>query len=99
MLGSGDKASLLNVVIIGVVCVAATVVAVFLVDRLGRKLLIYQGDVQMVVCFIVVAVAMGVSTGHISNSSATLIIVFQCLFTAGFAGSWGCLGWLVSHPR
>ena len=98
-LGSGEKASLLNVVIIGVVFVCATVVAIPLVDRLGRRILLFQGDIQMIISFVVVTIAMGVSfnkvTGDIANSSAILIIVFQCIFTAGFGWSWGCLGWLV----
>lgn len=99
VLGSGQNSSLLNTVIIGAVNVASTVVAIVMVDRFGRKLLFIEGGTQMLVCFIAVAAIMGASfntqTGHIANGPAAAIIVFECLFTAGFAWSWGPLGWLV----
>ncbi|KAK9833198.1 hypothetical protein WJX74_009836 [Apatococcus lobatus] len=99
VLGSGQNSSLLNTVIIGAVNVASTVVAIVMVDRFGRKLLFVEGGIQMLVCFIAVAAIMGASfntqTGHIANGPAAAIIVFECLFTAGFAWSWGPLGWLV----
>ncbi len=99
VLGSGQNASLLNTVIIGAVNVGSTVVAIVMVDRFGRKLLFIEGGTQMLVCFIAVAAIMGASfnttTGQIGNGPAAAIIVFECLFTAGFAWSWGPLGWLV----
>ena len=67
--------------------------------RLGRKVLLVEGGVQMFICFVVVAGVMGGSfnkvTGYIPKKSATTILAFECLFTAGFAWSWGPLGWLV----
>lgn len=67
--------------------------------RLGRKILFAEGGIQMFICFIVVAAVMGSgfnkTTGNIPNNSASVILAFECLFTAGFAWSWGPLGWLV----
>ena len=67
--------------------------------RVGRKVLFAEGGVQMFICFIVVAGVMGGSfnktTGFIPKHSASAILAFECLFTAGFAWSWGPLGWLV----
>ena len=67
--------------------------------RLGRKILFAEGGLQMFICFIVVAAVMGSSfnkvTGYIPRKSATTILAFECLYTAGFAWSWGPLGWLV----
>ena len=52
----------------------------------------------MFICFVVVAGVMGGSfnkvTGYIPKNSASTILAFECLFTAGFAWSWGPLGWL-----
>ena len=53
----------------------------------------------MFICFVVVAAVMGSTfnktTGFIPKHSASAILAFECLFTAGFAWSWGPLGWLV----
>ena len=53
----------------------------------------------MFICFVVVAAVMGASfnktTGNIPSGPAGAILAFECLFTAGFAWSWGPLGWLV----
>lgn len=66
----------------------------------GRKRLFLFGSVQMFIAFIAVAGIMGkgfdITTGHIDSGLAKAIIVFECIFTAGFAWSWGPLGWLVS---
>ncbi|KAK9794050.1 hypothetical protein WJX73_008116 [Symbiochloris irregularis] len=99
VLGKGASASLLNVVIIGAVNIAATFVAIFVSDRYGRRPLFLQGSGQMIVSFIVVAIVMGlgfnIATGNIPKPDASAIIAFECLFTSAFAWSWGPLGWLV----
>ena len=47
----------------------------------------------MFICFVVVAAVMGASfnknTGYIPSGPAGAILAFECLFTAGFAWSWG----------
>lgn len=47
--GASTSNALLSSVIIGLVNVAATVVAILAVDRLGRRFLLLQGGAQMVV--------------------------------------------------
>ncbi|KAL3148694.1 species-specific tRNA processing [Trebouxia sp. C0009 RCD-2024] len=99
VLGQDAKASLLSTAIVGAVNVGSTIIAIILVDRVGRKVLFAEGGLQMFICFIVVAGVMGgsfnKSTGFIPQHSASAILAFECLFTAGFAWSWGPLGWLV----
>ena len=46
-LGKGSTGSLENTCIIGAVNVLSTLVAVFLVDRVGRKALLIQGGLQV----------------------------------------------------
>ncbi|DBB06107.1 TPA: species-specific tRNA processing [Trebouxia sp. C0006] len=99
VLGDGANSALLDTAIVGAVNVGSTILAIVLVDRLGRKVLFAEGGLQMFICFVVVAGVMGSSfdkvTGYIPKKSATTILAFECLYTAGFAWSWGPLGWLV----
>ncbi|KAF8062934.1 hypothetical protein HT031_003773 [Scenedesmus sp. PABB004] len=48
--GAGADAALLNTVVIGAVNVAATVVAVLVVDTFGRRFLLIEGGLQLVAC-------------------------------------------------
>ncbi|TVU13195.1 hypothetical protein EJB05_40728 [Eragrostis curvula] len=99
-LGFKSDASLMSAVITGLVNVFATLVSVFTVDRLGRRKLFLQGGAQMIVCQVVVgtliAVKFGTSgIGDIPKGYAAVVVVFICAYVAGFAWSWGPLGWLV----
>ncbi|KAL0393477.1 UNVERIFIED_CONTAM: Sugar transport protein 10 [Sesamum latifolium] len=49
-IGFGNNASLASAVISGGVNVAATLVSVFTVDRIGRRVLFLEGGIQMFVC-------------------------------------------------
>ncbi|KAL0044379.1 hypothetical protein WJX82_003170 [Trebouxia sp. C0006] len=99
VLGDGANSALLDTAIVAAVNMGSTILAIVLVDRLGRKVLFAEGGLQMFICFVVVAGVMGSSfdkvTGYIPKKSATTILAFECLYTAGFAWSWGPLGWLV----
>ncbi|RLM61638.1 sugar carrier protein C-like [Panicum miliaceum] len=99
-IGFGDDASLMSAVITGLVNMFATVVSIVTVDRLGRRALFLQGGTQMFISQIVVgtliALQFGTSgVGAMSRSNAMLLVLFICLYVAGFAWSWGPLGWLV----
>ncbi|XP_058090161.1 sugar transport protein MST3-like [Magnolia sinica] len=99
-IGFGNNASLISAVITGGVNVAATFVSIYSVDKLGRRVLFLEGGVQMLICQIAVgtliAIKFGVSgVADISKGYANLVVFFICLYVAGFAWSWGPLGWLV----
>jgi len=99
-LGFKGDASLMSSVITGLVNVFATVVSIFTVDRLGRRKLFLQGGTQMVVCQVVVgtliAARFGTSgVGDMPKGYAAVVVLFICVYVAGFAWSWGPLGWLV----
>jgi len=99
-LGFKGDASLMSSVITGLVNVFATVVFIFTVDRLGRRALFLQGGTQMVVCQVVVgtliAARFGTSgVGDMPKGYAAVVVLFICVYVAGFAWSWGPLGWLV----
>ncbi|KAG6505116.1 sugar transport protein MST3-like [Zingiber officinale] len=99
-LGFGSNTSLMSAVITGLVNVFATLVSIFTVDRLGRRKLFLEGGAQMIVCQIVVgtliAIKFGTSgEGHFPKGYAAIVVLFICAYVAGFAWSWGPLGWLV----
>ncbi|KAL4419849.1 hypothetical protein ABPG75_006947 [Micractinium tetrahymenae] len=99
-LGLGKSASLLNTVIIGFVNLVATLVAIILVDRAGRRKLFLQGGAQMFCMQIAVGILLGVAfsrydTTNLPTSIVSATLVLISIFVAGFAWSWGPLGWLV----
>jgi sugar porter (SP) family MFS transporter len=97
-MGHGSDTALLSTVIIGAVNVVCTIVAIVMVDRAGRKALFIQGGSQMIICEIIVGVLVYHSfmPQHATNEAMKAAsIAFICLFVAGFAWSWGPLGWLV----
>ncbi|XP_057417317.1 sugar carrier protein C-like [Lotus japonicus] len=100
-IGFKDDASLMSAVITGVVNVVATCVSIYGVDKWGRRKLFLEGGVQMMICQAVVAAAIGAkfgvdgNPGDLPNWYAIVVVLFICIYVAGFAWSWGPLGWLV----
>jgi sugar porter (SP) family MFS transporter len=100
-IGFGADASLMSAVITGGVNVVATGVSIYGVDKWGRRFLFLEGGVQMLICQTVVAAAIGAKFGVNGNPGdlpkwyAIVVVLFICIYVAGFAWSWGPLGWLV----
>ncbi|CAM0911091.1 unnamed protein product [Alopecurus aequalis] len=99
-IGFGGDASLMSAVITGLVNMFATIVSIVSVDRLGRRALFLQGGTQMFVSQVVVGTLIALQfgttgVGEMSRPYALLLVVFICFYVAGFAWSWGPLGWLV----
>ncbi|PKA45695.1 Sugar carrier protein C [Apostasia shenzhenica] len=99
-IGFEDDASLMSALITGLVNVFATFVSIFTVDRVGRRSLFLEGGIQMLLCQVAVGTLIGIKFGTsgeglLSRGYAALVVVFICIYVAGFAWSWGPLGWLV----
>lgn len=98
-LGFGSDASLYSAVITGAVNVLSTLVSVYSVDKVGRRLLLLEAGVQMFFSQVVIAIILGIKVKDHSNNLhtgyAVLVVVLVCTFVAGFAWSWGPLGWLI----
>ncbi len=80
--------------------VAATVVAILLIDRVGRRVLLLTGSVGMFVSLVVVSV--GFSTAPVVDGSPQLdavwgpiTLVGANLFVVAFAVSWGPVVWVL----
>ncbi|KAI5656948.1 hypothetical protein M9H77_25741 [Catharanthus roseus] len=100
-IGFGGNASLMSAVITGLVNVIATLVSIYGVDKWGRRFLFLEGGIQMIICQIVVAICIAVkfgidgTPGELPKWYAIVVVLFICIYVAGFAWSWGPLGWLV----
>ncbi|KAM0907029.1 hypothetical protein ACQ4PT_016370 [Festuca glaucescens] len=93
----GGSASLMSAVITGVVNLIATLVSVFTVDRVWRRVLFLQGGAQMFVSQVTVGALIGAKLGwsgvaEIPAGYAAAVVVMICVYVAGFAWSWGPLG-------
>lgn len=95
---SGADAALLNTVIIGAVNVGSTIIGLLIVDRIGRKFLFIEGGTQALICEFLIGILIAVymqPNGGMTTSSAQGTLALICIYIAGFAWSWGPLGWLV----
>ena len=87
--GSGNDSSLLQTIIVGLVNMTFTVVAIFTVDRFGRKPLMLIGAVAMAVSMF----ALGLS--FYLDKMGILSLIFMLMYTAAFAMSWGPVTWVL----
>ncbi len=88
-MGSGNDSSLLQTIIVGIVNLTFTVVAIFTVDRFGRKPLMIIGGIAMGVSML----ALGFSF-HFEHVGF-LSLIFMLTYTAAFAMSWGPVTWVL----
>ena len=86
------NAAILATSVVGVVNVVATVVAIFLVDRLGRRTLLLSGSVVMVIALIALGAIFALRFTHIGGLTLTALMVY--IFA--FALSFGPVFWLMS---
>ncbi|NP_001234849.1 hexose transporter 1 [Solanum lycopersicum] len=100
-IGFGTDASLMSAVITGGINVIATIVSIYYVDKLGRRFLFLEGGIQMLFSQIAVAILIAIkfgvngTPGELPKWYAIVVVIFICVYVAGFAWSWGPLGWLV----
>ncbi|KAJ4784057.1 Sugar transport protein 13 [Rhynchospora pubera] len=98
-LGLGNDASLYSAVILGSVNVLSTLVSIYSVDRVGRRLLLLEAGVQMFISLVMITVVLHWhvidNSGDLSHGTALFVVVMICTYIASFAWSWGPLGWLI----
>ena len=88
-MGSSTDTSLLQTIIIGVINLTFTVLAIFTVDRFGRKPLMIIGALIMAVSMFCLGFSFSM------HREGILALVFMLLYTAGFAMSWGPVTWVL----
>jgi MFS transporter, SP family, sugar:H+ symporter len=95
--GFGKTSAIYANLIIGVVNVAMTVIAIRIIDRVGRKPMLFAGVAGMVGSLLVLGISLSVlATPHHPGDPAA-IITLVCLgtFIASFAATWGPVVWVM----
>lgn len=80
---------MVQTVIMGIVNIAFTLVAIFTVDRWGRKPLLIWGSIGMAVG------AIGVAMSNVVNVSPLVPVVSIMIYSASFMFSWGPICWVL----
>lgn len=88
-MGASGDASMLQTVVMGIVNILFTVVAIFTVDRVGRKPLLIVGSLGMAVGMTALAAL------SFTDSIGLAALVFIILYTASFMMSWGPICWVL----
>jgi sugar porter (SP) family MFS transporter len=81
--------------IIGVINVAMTIVAIRIIDRVGRKPMLYAGAAGMVGSLLVLGVSLSVlpTPHHPGDPAAIITLICLATFIASFAATWGPVVW------
>jgi SP family sugar:H+ symporter-like MFS transporter len=95
--GYGDAAAIYANLIIGAINVLMTLVAIRIVDRVGRKPLLLGGLVGMVISLTVLGLSTLLLSEPSSPTDTVAIITLICLagFIISFAATWGPTVWVV----
>lgn len=88
--GAATNAALLQTVLVGIVNFVFTLVALWLIDKVGRKPLLIVGAILMAISLAVVGYAF-----QAENVSGMLILFFILLYVASFAVSFGPVVWVM----
>jgi sugar porter (SP) family MFS transporter len=95
--GYGAESAIYANLAIGTLNVAMTVLAIRLVDRVGRKPMLLAGLIGMILSLVVLGVSSEVLAKPDSAGDPAAIITLLCLagFIASFAATWGPVVWVV----
>ena len=74
--GFAAQDSSLSTVLVGVVNMASTILAVFLVDRIGRKALVYSGVSLMIACLVAIGIFFRVQVSGVAFVGVFLVYIF-----------------------
>ena len=88
-LGAAKDASLLQTIVMGFVNVVFTVVAIFTVDKWGRRPLLITGSIGMAISMFAISML------SFNNIIGISTLVFIIIYTASFMMSWGPICWVL----
>jgi sugar porter (SP) family MFS transporter len=95
--GFGKTSAIYANLIIGVLNVAMTVLAIKLIDRVGRKPMLYAGVTGMVLSLLVLGISNAAlaSPHHATDPAAIITLICLATFIASFAATWGPVVWVM----
>lgn len=88
-MGAATDAALLQQIVVGAVNLSFTVLAIFTVDRFGRRPLMIIGALVMAVSMLILG------TTFYTHSVGMGSLICMLVYTAGFAMSWGPVCWVL----
>lgn len=88
-LGASGDASMMQTIVMGIVNIIFTLVAIFTVDKFGRKPLLIIGSTGMMIGMIALAVF------SFTDMIGIGALVFIIIYTASFMMSWGPICWVL----
>ena len=88
-MGAATDAALLQQIIVGAVNLSFTVLAIFTVDRFGRRPLMIIGALVMAASMLILG------TTFFNHSVGLGSLICMLVYTAGFAMSWGPVCWVL----
>ncbi|MCH5335268.1 MAG: D-xylose transporter XylE [Alistipes sp.] len=88
-MGASGDASMVQTVVMGIVNIVFTVVAIFTVDKVGRRPLLIIGSIGMTIGMAALAVL------SFTDSIGVAALVFIIIYTASFMMSWGPICWVL----
>ena len=87
--GSGNNAALLQTILVGAVNLIFTIIAIFTVDKIGRRPLQMIGALGMALC--IGMIGFGAYTQNVGG----WLLIFVLGYIASFALSWGPVTWVL----
>ena len=97
--GIGTDASFMQAVLVGIVNVLATIIAIMLIDKLGRRPLLIAGLTIIVASMLLLAYSFSTAGygpgGELVDMNATLVLIGVLSFVMGFGISLGPVMWVL----
>src|SRR4051794_26322931 len=95
--GFGKTSAIYANLVIGVINVILTVVAIKIIDRVGRKPMLYGGVAGVVASLLVLGISLSVlpTPHHPGDPAAIITLVCLTTFIASFAATWGPVVWVM----
>ena len=99
--GFSESHALLINVLTGIINVSSTIIAILLIDKIGRKPLLIAGSIGMTITLGLVAVLFGMAGKNeagqliLSNTHAITALVAVHCYIISFGISWGAVAWVL----
>lgn len=95
--GFSNTSAIYANLIIGVINVGMTIVAIKIIDRVGRKPMLFAGVAGMVMSLLVLGIANAAlaTPHHASDPAAIITLICLATFIASFAATWGPVVWVM----